>query len=351
MREFSERLVRWQKAHGRHDLPWQRTRDPYRIWVSEIMLQQTQVATVIPYYERFLARFPAVGCLAEAELDDVLKLWSGLGYYSRARNLHRAARILVSRATGRRVFPRDIESLQALPGIGRSTAAAIAAFAYAARVAILDGNVKRVLSRHFLVPGFPGGRQAETRLWALAESLLPAQDIEGYTQALMDLGATRCTRARPLCDQCPVNTTCLAFKLNCVAEYPERRPHKPLPQRATRMLLLLRRAEILLVKRPAPGIWGGLWCFPELPEGANPDTWSRERYGCDIGFPEVLPVLAHGFTHFRLNITPLVCRVARARPLIAEPGRAWFSRQQAGRQAIPAPVRRILEQIAGRYGA
>ena len=348
---FSERLVRWQQAHGRHDLPWQRTRDPYRIWLSEIMLQQTQVGTVIPYYERFLARFPDVHTLAGAEQEDVLKLWSGLGYYSRARNLHSAARTLVSGATGAEVFPQEVASLQALPGIGRSTAAAIAAFAFGKREPILDGNVKRVLSRHFAVPGFPGDKRVEDRLWLLAESLSPAHSIEHYTQGLMDLGATLCTRTRPRCDACPVSATCNALKLDRVAEFPEARARKSLPRRATTMLLLLRGAEILFEKRPVTGIWGGLWCLPELPDGASPEAWSRERFGCDIGPPEALPDLAHGFTHFRLSITPLMCQVTRTESRVAQAGPAWFDRKHAGREAIPVPVRKILAQIAGSKAA
>jgi len=346
VRAFGERLVRWQKAHGRHDLPWQRSRDPYRIWLSEIMLQQTQVATVIPYYERFLARFPDVVGLAQAGLDDVLKLWSGLGYYSRGRNLHKAARTIVSGALGPGSFPRDIASLQSLPGIGRSTAAAIAVFAFGAREAILDGNVRRVLSRHFAVPGSPGDKQVEKGLWMLAESLLPARDLEQYTQALMDLGATLCTRTRPRCELCPVNATCMALQQGRVAAFPEARARKPLPQRAATMLVLLHQGRILLEKRPASGIWGGLWCLPELPGGAVAQSWSKARYGCVIGMPEAMPELAHGFTHFRLSITPLVCRVKRVESRTAEPGPAWFDREYAGEEAIPVPVRKILAQIA-----
>src|SRR5205823_4188557 len=248
------RLIRWQARHGRHDLPWQQTRDPYRIWLSEVMLQQTQVATVIPYYERFLARFPDVKSLAGAHLDDVLALWSGLGYYSRARNLRAAARILVESWGGR--FPRTREALASLPGVGRSTAAAIAVFAFGEREAILDGNVKRVLARHFAVRGFPGERRVVNRLWKLAESQVPEKDVERYTQALMDLGAGVCTRTRPACASCPLRASCEARSEGKAEAYPRPRPRNPVPLRKTAMLLLLRGGEVLLEKRPPAGLWG-----------------------------------------------------------------------------------------------
>ncbi len=236
MSTLAGRLVRWQARHGRRDLPWQRTRDPYRIWLSEVMLQQTQVATVIPYYERFLARFPDVESLAGAELDDVLALWSGLGYYSRARNLHAAAQVLVESRRGR--FPRTREGLALLPGLGRSTAAAIAVFAFGEREAILDGNVKRVLARHFAVRGYPGEKRIEDRLWKLAESQLPRKNIERYTQALMDLGSGLCTRTQPACASCPLKATCKARARGKVKAYPQPRPRRTLPERKTSMLLL-----------------------------------------------------------------------------------------------------------------
>ena len=255
MSALSRRLVRWQARHGRHGLPWQRTRDPYRIWLSEVMLQQTQVATVIPYYRRFLARFPDVKALAAAELDDVLALWSGLGYYARARNLHAAAQAVVEAHGGR--FPRTRETLESLPGLGRSTAAAIAVFAFGRREAILDGNVKRVLARHFAVRGFPGDKRVETRLWMLAESQLPAKNVEAYTQALMDLGAGVCTRTRPACSKCPLKETCKSYARGKAEAYPEPRPRRDRPLRSTSMLLLLREGEVLLEKRPPAGVQSG----------------------------------------------------------------------------------------------
>lgn len=254
MQDFSARLIAWQRRHGRHDLPWQ-VADPYRIWLSEIMLQQTQVETVIPYYRRFLERFPDVASLAAARQDEVLALWSGLGYYARARNLHAAARQVIAGHAG--VFPGDYASLVDLPGVGRSTAAAIAVFARGERRAILDGNVKRVLCRVFGVEGWPGERAVENRLWALAEALLPKTDIGRYTQGLMDLGATLCRRGRPDCQACPYQDDCLARRQGRIAELPAARPRRGLPEKATRMLVLRHAGALLFEKRPASGIWGG----------------------------------------------------------------------------------------------
>lgn len=342
--EFARRLTDWQRRHGRHDLPWQGTRDPYTIWVSEIMLQQTKVTTVIPYYRRFLARFPNLESLAAAPEDEVLARWSGLGYYSRARNLHRAAQRVMERHDG--AFPRDAEAIAALPGIGRSTAAAIAAFARGERVAILDGNVKRVLARCFGVEGFPGERRVEQRLWVLAESLLPATGIERYTQALMDLGATLCTRSKPRCGDCPVGSLCVARREGRTAELPLPRPRRVLPLRETAMLLLLRGGEILLEKRPPAGIWGGLWCLPETDPAEDPVEVSRRRFGAKLGEIRPLPALEHGFTHFRLRIHPRVVQVSSLSAFAREPGLMWINLEDALGAALPAPVRRLIRACA-----
>jgi A/G-specific adenine glycosylase len=340
---FARKLTRWQAKHGRHDLPWQGTRDPYRIWLSEIMLQQTQVVTVIPYYRRFLARFPDVHALARAPLDHVLKIWSGLGYYSRARNLHAAARAVAGEHGGR--FPRTREALATLPGVGRSTAGAIAVFAFGEREAILDGNVKRVLARRFAVEGFPGDKRVEDRLWKIAESQLPLKNVEGYTQALMDLGATVCTRTRPACAICPVRTSCAARIRGDAEAYPQPRPRKTRPEKATAMLLLLREGEVLLEKRPPSGIWGGLWCLPEMAAGADPRDFCGRRFGVRIVGAKRLAVLRHDFTHFRLDITPVVCRVG-ASGMVAEPGQIWLSPEDAAGAAVPAPVKWLLASLA-----
>ena len=341
--QFARRLLVWHARHGRHDLPWQGTRDPYRIWVAEIMLQQTQVAAVIPYYQRFLERFPDIAALAAAPLDEVLQLWSGLGYYSRARNLHRASQMVAAQHNGR--FPRAPEKIVALPGIGRSTAAAIAAFAYGTRAAILDGNVKRVLTRYFAVPGFPGDKRVEEKLWALAEGLLPTANMGPYTQAIMDLGATLCTRARPACTQCPLATGCSALAADRVAEFPAPRPAKAIPLRSTYMLLLLRRGELLLEKRPPSGIWGGLWSLPEIDDKASVHAHCLAHYGCSIAAPTALVPLAHGFTHFKLHIQPLLCPVNKRSPAVRDAAHVWLSLEAAHGAAIPVPVRKLIEQL------
>jgi len=341
--DISARLLAWHKRHGRHDLPWQGTRDAYRIWVAEIMLQQTQVAAVIPYYARFLARFPAIAALAAAPQDEVLRLWSGLGYYSRARNLQRAAQLVQARHGG--VFPRTLEDIAALPGIGRSTAAAIAAFAYGTRAAILDGNVKRVLARHFAITGFPGAKRVEERLWQLAEQQLPPRAIGRYTQALMDLGATLCTRAKPRCAECPLAQSCRALALGRVADFPAPRPSRRVPTRAIHMLLLLRAGELLLEKRPPSGIWGGLWSLPELADAAGARAHCSRNYGCSISAPQPLAPLAHGFTHFKLEIQPLLCKVEKLAPAAHAPGQIWLSLEEAHGAAIPVPVRTLIERL------
>ena len=343
MSAFARRLVRWQARHGRHNLPWQETRDPYRIWLSEVMLQQTQVATVIPYYLKFLGRFPDVRSLAAAQLDDVLALWSGLGYYSRARNLHAAARVLVESHRGR--FPRTREELAQLPGLGRSTAAAIAVFAFGEREAILDGNVKRVLARHFAVRGYPGERLIEGRLWKLAESQLPRKNIERYTQALMDLGAGVCARKRPACASCPLKTSCEARAQGKAEAYPQPRPRRALPGRKTSMLLLLRDGEVLLEKRPPVGIWGGLWCLPEMPSGADPRDYCGRRFGAKLASARQLPLLQHGFTHFTLQVTPVVCHLDARTHCASEPGQVWLPLEEAPQAAVPAPVRKLLAAL------
>lgn len=333
------KLIAWQKVHGRHDLPWQGMRDPYRIWVSEIMLQQTQVTTVIPYYLRFLSRFPDVAALAGAPLDEVLRLWSGLGYYSRARNLHRAAGAIVE---GGGDFPRSFEDVAALPGVGRSTAAAICVFAFGQRHAILDGNVKRVLARLRGVKGHAGERKVADRLWQEAERLLPRSNLEAHTQGLMDLGAMVCTRTKPRCTACPVHGNCVAFKRGWVGELPAPRPRKRIPHKRTVMLALVRAGEVLLEKRPPSGIWGGLWCLPEVARKTDLESSCLKRFGAHVVEVERLPTIAHGFTHFKLDIHPLRLRVSALTPQAAEPGVIWLSLEEAREAAIPAPVRRIL---------
>ena len=339
MRDFARKLVRWQRLHGRHDLPWQRTRDPYPIWLSEVMLQQTRVETVLPYFERFLTRFPDVRELARAPMGEVLRLWSGLGYYARARNLHRAAKAVIARGG----FPRSQNELAELPGIGRSTAAAIAAFAFGARAAILDGNVRRVLARCFGVSGFPGEPAVTRALWSVAEAELPEHSIRGYTQGLMDLGATVCLRAKPRCDACPLASRCVALREQRVNEIPAPRPRKQLPQREVRWLLLVQRGRVLLERRPPNGLWGGLWVFPQL-EGRDARSAGRSL-GCEVGSAHPLPALEHGFTHFQLTVRPLLCDVRRTASAVRRPDRRWVDIRQAERGAVPVPVRTLLRGL------
>jgi A/G-specific adenine glycosylase len=339
MKNFAQRLIEWQEQHGRHGLPWQQTRDPYAVWLSEIMLQQTQVASVIPYYQRFIARFPDLAALAAASQDEVLAHWSGLGYYARGRNLHRAAQLVVAQHGG--VFPSAPESVVALPGIGRSTAAAILAFAFGQRRAILDGNVKRVLARCFGIAGFPGAKAVENRLWQQAEALLPESGIETYTQALMDLGATVCVR-KPSCAACPLGSGCVAYNEKRVAELPTPKPRKPLPQKETALLVLLRQGEVYLEKRPPTGIWGGMWSLPEAPVLAAGCLESLGMAGAEVS---PLPERLHTFTHFRLRIVPRVFEVTELLPGAREPGGLWLTLADALGAALPKPVRDILKGL------
>jgi A/G-specific adenine glycosylase len=332
--EFAPRLLDWHRQHGRHDLPWQQTRDPYRIWLSEIMLQQTQVATVIPYYARFLARFPDIPALAAAPQDEVMALWSGLGYYARARNLHRCAQVLVAEHGGR--FPEDAAAIAELPGIGRSTAAAIAAFAFGRRGAILDGNVKRVLTRVFGIEGFPGKPAVERELWALAESLLPPREIEAYTQGIMDLGATLCTRSRPDCAACPMRGLCVAERDGRQTELPAAKPAKEVPRRQAHYCLFTDGEHVLLERRPPLGIWGGLLVLPEGEAGTL-----ATRFGLRLLKQEPMPPLQHAFTHFRLTLQATRCTVA-ALPACAERDFVWLPLCEAATAGLPTPMRKLL---------
>ncbi len=354
---FSATVIAWQKQHGRHALPWQNTRDAYRIWLSEIMLQQTQVSAVIPYYQRFLERFPDVAALAAAPVEDVMAHWSGLGYYTRARNLHRCAQQVVAQHGGS--FPDDPAMLAELPGIGRSTAAAIAAFAYGARAAILDGNVKRVFARVFGIDGYPGEKKVEDALWLRAEALLPQGGIEAYTQGLMDLGATLCTRSRPACQRCPLAPRCVAFKTSRTAELPVRKPKKAVPEKHAAMLVLQHEGRTLLLQRPGSGIWGGLLSLPEVGgfaplEGgvaalpvleAEALLQAAAPYGTAES-SERLPAIVHTFTHFRLHIIPYRIRLARRLPVAAQGGQVWLAAAELAQAALPAPVKKLLLGLA-----
>ncbi|MBY0500191.1 MAG: A/G-specific adenine glycosylase [Nitrosomonas sp.] len=342
----SERLIIWHGQYGRHHLPWQKSRDPYAIWLSEIMLQQTQVNTVIPYYVRFMQEFPTIDSLAQASLDTVLSLWSGLGYYSRARNLHITARKVMHYYQGQ--FPCTRETIQNLPGIGRSTAAAIAVFSFGQREAILDGNVKRIFARYYGISGYPGENKTQNLLWKKAEESLPVHyhngKIETYTQALMDLGATVCTRQVPLCKICPLQSECVALKENRVSQLPAAKPRRPFPQKETIFLLLMQRQSILLEQRPSSGIWGGLWCPPEIGVGIDVISHCQYNLNIEVKAPIKLPTLDHQFTHFKLRIHPQLLQVTSSESLITLPKFIWTKPSNALAKGIPAPVRKLIKQ-------
>ena len=342
---FAGQVLAWFDQHGRHDLPWQESRSLYRVWLAEVMLQQTQVATVIPYYQNFLAKFPDHTALASASLDEVLTLWAGLGYYTRARNLHKAAVAIQEQHQGQ--FPQSFEKVLALPGIGRSTAAAILAQALGQRHAILDGNVKRVLSRYFAIEGWSGKKEVENSLWQKAEICTPDERLADYTQAMMDLGATVCTRSSPDCQHCPLMDGCLALKNNRVNELPTPRPKKQVPVKTVRMLLLINsKGELLIEKRPPTGIWGGLWSLPELALEDDVAQACEQRWGYQLAHFEDQTGLRHTFSHYHLDITPCRAQVANALTEVREPGQQyWCNADNYKQHALATPVAGILRQF------
>ncbi|WP_222564120.1 A/G-specific adenine glycosylase [Novilysobacter antarcticus] len=340
---FAGRLLDWFDSHGRHDLPWQHPRSPYRVWLSEVMLQQTQVKTAAPYFERFVAALPSLPALAAAPLDDVLALWSGLGYYSRARNLHRAAQQCMSAHSGE--LPRDLDALLALPGIGRSTAAAILAQAWGDRHAILDGNVKRVLARFHGIEGWPRSPTIERQLWAVAEQHLPNDRLADYTQAQMDLGATICTRARPLCAKCPMAGDCVAYVHDRTAELPTRKPAKAVPRREARIMWLEDDdGRVLLQKRPPVGIWASLWTLPQAEDEIGMEAFIRDHVDGASGDGESLPPIAHAFSHYKLDLLPRRWRGVALRTAVQDNDQLrWIAPASLSTLGIPAPIRRLLE--------
>ncbi len=342
--QLAESLLTWFDRHGRHDLPWQADPTPYRVWISEVMLQQTQVATVVPFYGRFIARFPDLRSLAEGPLDEVLHLWSGLGYYARARNLHRAAQVLLAEHGGE--FPNQLDQLKALPGIGRSTAGAILALSRGERHAILDGNVRRVLARCFGVEGWPGERAVESKLWSLAEACTPEARVGAYTQAIMDLGATLCTRVRPACEECPLREVCVARATSRQSDLPSPRPRRRRRLRTTIMLLLQSPdGSCWLEARPQRGVWGGLHGFPQFDSGEHLEAWLAERGIVPMGAPERLPGLRHAFTHFDLDILPVRLKLAAAGIRVADSGGLWYNRKEPARVGLAAPVTELLRRL------
>lgn len=338
--ELARRLLPWFEIHGRHNLPWQREPTPYRVWISEVMLQQTQVETVIPYFARFIARFPDVAALAAAAEDEVLALWSGLGYYARARNLHRAAQEIVSRHGGH--LPESLDEMMALPGIGRSTAGAILALSSGQRHAILDGNVTRVLARVFVVRAPPAAAEASARLWQLAERCTPVARVAEYTQAIMDLGATVCTRALPACTRCPLQRGCGALALGLVDELPARRLRPPRRQERTHMVFVIRGGRVLLQRRPAKGIWGGLWSPPEFTDAKAAGAWCRRTFGAGAQDSRRLGLVRHSFTHYDLDIEPWVLELRGRAPRVAGSDLKWQELRAPRSIGLPAPVARLM---------
>jgi A/G-specific adenine glycosylase len=343
---LSRALLPWFDQYGRKHLPWQQQPDPYRVWVSEIMLQQTQVTTVIPYYEKFMARFPSVEALAAADLDTVLHLWTGLGYYARARNLHKTAGIVATTYNGK--FPQSLEELSALPGIGRSTAGAIIALGMKQRAVILDGNVKRVLSRVYCIEGWPDQPKVQQTLWQLAEEATPTERCAAYTQAIMDLGATLCSRSKPACGLCPLNSICEAWLQNRTSEFPQRKPAKALPEKQTCMLIFHDRANnrVLLEQRPAQGIWGGLWSFPETENADSFDPGMHRDLLPDMRSARLWAPLRHTFTHFHLDITPVLIPLEQTHVGVGESARLlWYDLENPQEIGLAAPVKKLLNKL------
>ena len=346
--EFSERLLMWFDDHGRHDLPWQQNVTPYRVWISEIMLQQTQVSTVVPYFNTFIKRFPDCISLASAQLDEVLHYWTGLGYYARARNLLRAARIIMEEHDG--IFPEDFDQLLSLPGIGRSTAGAVLSLACGQRHAILDGNVKRVLARFHAVEGRAGLSRVERELWRLAERHTPHKEVAHYTQAIMDLGATVCTRRNPQCEICPVHYECSAYLQTRQHDFPGSRPGKSMPVRKTVFAILENhQGEILLEHRPPSGIWGGLWAFPEFTSQDEIKLWAETELGYSINIVECKIMMRHTFSHFHLDILPVHARLESKKTSINDGDRyCWYAPSGKSRLGMAMPVKKLLQDIINR---
>ena len=344
--EIAGPLLVWFDQYGRHDLPWQQAVTPYRVWVSEIMLQQTQVQTVIPYFERFMASFPTVVNLADAKLDDVLSHWAGLGYYARARNLHRAATEVCDHYRGR--LPEVMADLIQLPGIGRSTAGAILALAHNQRQSILDGNVKRVLCRYQSIGEWSGTSRAQKQLWELAERYTPQSRVDDYTQAIMDLGATVCTRGQPQCHRCPLHNGCRAHIEGRENALPVPRPKRDRPLRH-KVLMIIRddQGRVLLQQRPPTGIWGGLWSLPECDVLTEVGAYCEQRLGLNAAVVAQWPEVQHGFTHFQLVATPLLMECTKLNLRVADDYQyQWVSIEQSAKLGCPAPIKRLLNQLS-----
>jgi len=340
--QFAHQVLDWYHKYGRKTLPWQQEKTPYKVWLSEVMLQQTQVTTVIPYFERFMARFPAVTDLASAPLDEILHLWTGLGYYARARNLHKAAQMVTNQHGG--VFPETFAEVAALPGVGRSTAGAILSLSLGKHFPILDGNVKRVLARCYAVGGWPGKKEVEKRLWEIAEQVTPAQGVSQFNQAMMDLGAMVCTRSKPKCELCPLNNGCVAYASQSWASYPGKKPKVTLPERTGYMLMMQQADEVFLAQRPAVGLWGGLYCFPQFTSEAELREWLAQRHIRADNLTQ-LTAFRHTFSHFHLDIVPMWLPVHSFTGCMDEGTALWYNLAQPPSVGLAAPVERLLQQL------
>ena len=341
--KIDRRLLNWYKRHGRKNLPWQKSKDAYGVWISEIMLQQTQVTTVIPYYERFMSKFPSIRDLAKADIDEVLGQWSGLGYYARARNLHKAAQIIVEQYSGR--FPVSFDDVLALPGIGRSTAGAILAFSANQRLPILDGNVKRVLCRFYAIEGYPAEREIENHLWQIADKNTPEKQVADYTQAIMDLGATVCVRKNPSCESCPLEVDCQGYKQGIQNQLPTPKSKKSVPTKEIAMLLILNnKNQILLEKRPPSGIWGGLWSLPECKAHENVEMYCEADLGLTGVLKKSLGSLKHSFSHYHLKIYPQVLALKKI-IAVREDNFSWFDIGKTQQLGLPKPVKLLVSQL------
>ena len=347
-KQIAQPVIDWYKQHGRKHLPWQKQRNPYRVWVSEIMLQQTQVATVIPYYQRFMQRFPTIESLAQAELDEVLQLWTGLGYYARGRNLHRTAQIIAHERSG--LWPKNLCEMQSLPGIGRSTAGAILSLGMGIRGVILDGNVKRVLARMHCLKGWPDSGETNKTLWQLADQYTPSRGIKSFNQAMMDIGATLCSKKNPTCSFCPLNTHCLAFQRQVTDQYPQPKTKIQRPKRSTSMLIIRRNeSEVLLLQRPPQGIWGGLWSFPEAPKPQKAEilNYCKQQLGIEADIIQTWNPIKHTFSHFHLAITPVELIYRKSRHQVAETRKLiWHDLNTTAQFGLATPVKKLLHKLA-----
>lgn len=346
-KQFSSRVLRWYDQFGRKDLPWQKEITPYRVWVSEIMLQQTQVNTVTPYFNRFMKKFPQLIDLANAKQDEVLHLWTGLGYYARARNLHKTAQRVRDQLQGE--MPSTVAELCELPGIGRSTAGAIVSLAFGDVATILDGNVKRVLSRCFAVAGWPQAKSVHDQLWEIAEKLTPSNRCQHYTQAMMDIGAMICTRSKPACSECPLQSCCQAFQTDTVNQFPGKKPPRKIPTRQKQFLILRYDNHLLLENRPEQGIWGGLWSFPECELATCAKSHSEKSFGCKVHQHQVLTPFRHTFSHFHLEITPVILDLKRRPKNCEKDSRyCWVNLNRNIELGLASPVQKLISSLQGR---